>query len=44
MEKYLFPWESHVMIHYPWAMPLFLLALGILLSIISWIKRGNGDS
>jgi len=39
MEKYIFPWDSHVMIESPWAMPLFLLAAGILLSIISWIRK-----
>lgn len=39
MEKFLFPWESHVMKNYPLAMPIFLLALGILLSIITWSRK-----
>lgn len=39
MEKYIFPWDSHVMISYPWVMPLFLLVMGIFLSILCWIKN-----
>lgn len=38
MEKYIFPWKSHVMLEEPWIMPLFLIVLGILLSVITWIK------
>ncbi len=41
MEKYIFPWDSQVMINYPWVMPVFMLIMGIVLSIISWINDLN---
>lgn len=41
MEKYLFPWDSRVMIDHPWAFPVFLFVLSVLLSVISWIRTGK---
>lgn len=43
MEKFLFPWESHVMRDYPLAMPIFLLILGIILSTITWFRQRKGN-
>lgn len=39
MSKYLFPWKSEYMLDYPEIMPIFILILGILLSVLSWIIR-----
>lgn len=39
MEKFLFPWEAHVMRNHPLAMPIFLLTLGTMLSIITWVRQ-----
>jgi len=38
MEKYLYPWQSHVMLDYPWLMPLFLFALAVIFSVAVWIR------
>ncbi|MGM0876970.1 MAG: hypothetical protein ACQEWV_20015 [Bacillota bacterium] len=40
MNRFLWPWESEVVIQYPWMLPAFLIVLSIPLSIISW-KRGK---
>jgi len=39
MDKFLYPWQSHVMQEYPWAMPLFLLTVSLMLSVVTWIKK-----
>ncbi|WP_261798741.1 hypothetical protein [Bacillus tuaregi] len=39
MENWLFPWESHVMLSNPIAMPVFMLMVSIVLSIFSWIRQ-----
>lgn len=39
MEKYIFPWDSQVMISYPLAMPIFMIIMSIILSVIGWIKN-----
>lgn len=39
VDKFLFPWESHVMKKYPLAMSVFLLVLSIMLSIITWVRQ-----
>lgn len=32
------PWKSHVMSSKPWAFPIYLLVMGCLLSLITWIR------
>ncbi|MFZ7121601.1 MAG: hypothetical protein ACOWWH_11715 [Eubacteriaceae bacterium] len=41
IEEFLFPWKSYVMIKHPWATPIFMLVLSLLLSIITWIRQEN---
>ncbi|WP_342046420.1 hypothetical protein [Bacillus sp. OTU530] len=40
MNKYLWPWQSQVLMYYPWALPAFFAILSIPLSIVSW-KRSK---
>lgn len=44
MKDLLFPWESHVMIKTPWAMPLFMLILSLILSIVTWVRKDNSKN
>lgn len=44
MKELLFPWESYVMIKNPWAMPVFMIVLSLLLSTITWTKNKSKDS
>lgn len=39
LEEFLFPWQSYVMIKHPWAMPVFMLILSLILSIITWTRQ-----
>jgi len=39
MKDWLFPWESHIMMTNPLAMPVFMVMLSLLLSIITWTKQ-----
>ncbi|WP_255351803.1 hypothetical protein [Propionispora sp. 2/2-37] len=39
MDKYLFPWQSHIMKEYPWEMPLFMVVLAIMLSVVTWMRQ-----
>ena len=41
LQEWLFPWESQVMIEHPFAMPLFMGMISILLSILSWIRTSQ---
>lgn len=38
MEKFLWPWESEVIIEYPWALYVFVFFLSILFSMITWVR------
>ncbi|WP_269433135.1 hypothetical protein [Paenibacillus sp. FJAT-27812] len=33
-----FPWVSSVLIQWPWALPITMVAAALLLSLISWFK------
>jgi hypothetical protein len=37
----LFPWQSHIMLENPMALPVFMVILSFLLSIITWISQRN---
>jgi hypothetical protein len=39
MIKFLFPWQNRAMIEYPWALPLFILSLSVILSLITIIRE-----
>lgn len=39
MEQFLWPWQSKVIIQYPWALYVFLSFLSIILSIITWMRK-----
>jgi len=39
MKDWLFPWESHIMLTNPLAMPVFMILLSFLLSIITWTRQ-----
>ncbi|TWD98816.1 hypothetical protein FB550_10870 [Neobacillus bataviensis] len=43
MEKYLWPWQSKVVIDDPWVFYTFLFCLSFILSIITWIRKKRKD-
>lgn len=41
INEWLFPWESHIMLKNPFALPVFMVIFSLLLSIITWISQRN---
>lgn len=44
IKEWLFPWESHIMISHPLAMPVFMIIASIPLSIVTWVREHRNKS
>lgn len=38
MNRFLWPWQSDVVIEYPWILLVFFLILSLPFSIVSWVR------
>ncbi|MBP2240963.1 hypothetical protein J2Z40_001523 [Cytobacillus eiseniae] len=44
IKDWLFPWESHIMINHPLAMPVFMGIASFFLSIVTWTRGNNNQN
>ncbi len=40
ISDWMFPWESPIMVKHPLAMPIFMVILALVMSLITWKRKG----